>query len=195
MDTTAIAALPVPLDQAGTQILGADGVLATHLPGYEARSAQVLMTNLAGRAILEQKQALIEAGTGSGKSFAYLVPAILSGQKVIVSTDTIALQGQLINKDLPFLAQTLEPILGRKITYAIAKGRGNYFCQRNTQALLEEKAVLQESWDQDLGQLAIKEAATAFQKGDWDGDKATLKIKMPDNRWVVIAGEESCTGK
>lgn len=130
----------------------------------------------------------------SGKSFAYLIPAILSGQKVIVSTDTIALQGQLIQKDLPFLAEILKPILGREISFAIAKGRGNYFCERNTRSLVEEGLLL-ENWDRDPNHLVASSALSAFDKGEWDGDKANLKLPIPDYRWGIVAGEESCTGK
>lgn len=185
-----------PLAEAGTRILGPDGAIAQALDNYESRPAQVEMSNLVGKAIEDRLQAMVEAGTGTGKSLAYLIPAILSGEKVVVSTDTIALQQQLVDKDLPFLAKILRPVLGREIKFAIAKGRGNFLCERNTRGIVEEGALLKDAgnWDQDLGRLSANEALTAFNKGKWDGDKATLKIVMPDSRWAAISGEESCTG-
>jgi len=71
---------------------------------------------------------LVQAGTGTGKSLAYLVPAVAHGEPVVVATATIALQHQLIDRDLPRLADALEPLLGRRVTFAIAKGRSNYAC-------------------------------------------------------------------
>lgn len=184
-----------PLYEAGTQILGADGILARSLDNYEPRQAQVDMANLVGKAIGDRLQALVEAGTGTGKSFAYLIPAILSGQKIVISTDTIALQEQLVGKDLPFLARILQPVVGRPIKFAIAKGRSNFLCERNARGIAEEGALLKDAgWDSDLGKLAAGEALQAFIGNRWDGDKATLKIVMPEPRWAAIAGEESCTG-
>src|SRR5688500_7220947 len=111
----------------GEYVLGADGIIAARLPGYEARRPQIDMANVVEEAIASRRHALIEAGTGTGKSLAYLVPAIFAavrdGQRVVVSTDTIQLQEQLIQKDLPFLASVLEAELGRPIRFAMAKGR------------------------------------------------------------------------
>src|SRR5690348_7916869 len=88
-------------------ILGPDGAIARRLPGYEARPEQLRMAEAVARAIDEGGHLMVEAGTGVGKSFAYLVPAILAaaeaGKKVIVSTHTISLQEQLLDKDIPFL--------------------------------------------------------------------------------------------
>src|SRR5688572_31534810 len=77
-------------------------------------------------AISAGRHAIIEAGTGSGKSFGYLIPVLESGKTAVVSTGTIALQEQLLNKDIPFLAQAY----GREIKVALAKGRSNYICLR-----------------------------------------------------------------
>src|SRR5437868_3116240 len=77
-------------------------------------------------AIRSGRHALIEAGTGSGKSFGYLIPLLESGKTAVISTGTIALQEQLLHKDIPFLAQAY----GREIKVALAKGRSNYLCMR-----------------------------------------------------------------
>src|SRR6266511_3629215 len=93
-------------------ILGPDGAIARRLPGYESRPQQLDMAQAVAAAIAEGRHLMVEAGTGVGKSFSYLVPAILAaaGEKncrVIVSTHTISLQEQLVRKDIPFLAQVM----------------------------------------------------------------------------------------
>lgn len=171
---------------AGDEALGPDGAIARVLPGYEARRPQIEMANLVDEVLRRGGHALIEAGTGTGKSLAYLIPAILSGSKVVVSTDTIQLQEQLIHKDLPFLARAL----GRPIRYAIAKGRGNYFCERNTRTFMSE-ATLTNPLEVSLAGEALSE----FLAHTWDGDKATVKLELSDRAWSEISGEDSCTGK
>lgn len=171
------------------EILGADGLLAQALTRYEPRGAQVQMAKACAAAMEAGEHALIEAGTGTGKSYAYLIPAILSGKRVVVSTDTIQLQEQLIRKDLPFLARLLEPVLGRPIKFAIAKGRTNFLCERNAEEYLRNMA-------QDrFGCLAATKTLEQFHSQRWDGDKSTLKIAVRDGQWANICGDESCTGR
>src|SRR5687768_12798176 len=90
-------------------VLGPDGLLARRMSNYESRPQQLAMAETVAQAIAERQHAIVEAPTGVGKSFAYLVPALLhaleSGQKVVISTGTIALQEQLIEKDLPLLQE------------------------------------------------------------------------------------------
>lgn len=186
----------------GSRILGPDGILSRTLPGYEARQPQIDMADLVGATLDrglnapsgETATALVEAGTGTGKSLAYLIPAILSGQRVIVSTGTIALQQQLVGKDLPFLAEHL----GVPFTYAIAKGRGNYFCERNAFEFLEQAAILAPSEGRysKMGDDAhlVNLTRMDFEADAWDGDKSTLEQPVPDRLWASISGEESCTG-
>src|ERR1700758_1330482 len=88
--------------------LGDRGLVAAALSGHEQRPQQLAMAKLIHRGLLEQMHVLVEAGTGTGKSFAYLVPALLSGQRVVISTATLALQDQLINKDIPLLLRALD---------------------------------------------------------------------------------------
>src|SRR5690606_20836231 len=112
------------LAQAVREALGADGPLAETLPGFVARSAQQELS-AAIAAALEQRECLLaEAGTGTGKTFAYLVPALLSSMKTIVSTGTKALQDQLFHRDLPAVRNAL----GVGLRTALLKGRANYLC-------------------------------------------------------------------
>jgi len=102
------------------------GILSKTLPNYEPREGQVRMAQLVENAIKNGQTVVVEAGTGTGKTFAYLLPAILSKQKVVISTGTLNLQEQIFYKDLPFLAQKLE--LG--FQPSLMKGRTNYLCRR-----------------------------------------------------------------
>ncbi|AUX22182.1 helicase [Sorangium cellulosum] len=107
-------------------LLGPSGPLARGLAGYEDREGQLAMARAVERALTEDRILLCEAGTGTGKTLAYLVPAILSGRKVVVSTATKALEDQIFTKDLPLVAEhlRLDP------RAALVKGLGNYLCLR-----------------------------------------------------------------
>jgi len=108
------------------ELLGDDGPLAASLPHYESRPGQLQMAAAVERALADQRILLCEAGTGTGKTLAYLVPAILSGKKVVVSTATRALQEQIATRDLPLI----EEHLGLDAQAAVMKGLGNYLCLR-----------------------------------------------------------------
>lgn len=111
---------------ASTLAAAVEGVGGEHRPG-QVEMAEAVASTLAGAGHL-----LVQAGTGTGKSLAYLVPSVLHAtspeKRVIVATATLALQHQLVTRDLPRLADTLEPVLGRRPTYAVLKGRHNYVC-------------------------------------------------------------------
>jgi ATP-dependent DNA helicase DinG len=107
-------------------------IVAGSMEGYEIRPSQIEMMNACSRSIINRGTLLAEAGTGTGKTFAYLIPVIISGKKAIVSTKTINLQEQLASKDLRFLSGLKE------FSYAIAKGRGNYLCLRRFNAFRAE---------------------------------------------------------
>src|SRR5215469_17381799 len=94
--------------------------LRSALPEYEERPGQVMMAEAVARSLDSEKALFVEAGTGTGKTLAYLIPAILSGKKVIVSTATRALQEQIFEKDLPLVAQVLEPA-GYQVRAAMMK--------------------------------------------------------------------------
>ncbi|EDY87522.1 helicase c2 [gamma proteobacterium HTCC5015] len=107
-----------------SDLLGAEGPLAKVIEGYAPRDAQQQMAEAVEKAIEDIDVLVVEAGTGVGKTYAYLIPAILSGQKVIISTGTRTLQDQLYHRDLPMLLKTL----GVPLKRALLKGRSNYLC-------------------------------------------------------------------
>jgi ATP-dependent DNA helicase DinG len=106
------------------QFFSSDGDLAKVIPGYQPRAAQLEMAKAIAHAIEANQHLIAEAGTGTGKTFAYLVPAILSGKKVIISTGTKNLQDQLFNKDLPVIRKAMK----KPFIAALLKGRSNYLC-------------------------------------------------------------------
>ena len=108
------------------------------LPGFVAREGQALMASVVGEAIEDRDILVVEAGTGTGKTFAYLLPALLSGRKTIISTGTKALQDQLYHRDLPLVAR----VAGRPVTTALLKGRANYLCLHRLEQVSEPAAAL-----------------------------------------------------
>ena len=109
-----------------------DGWLSTNIQGFRPRAAQLEMAQAVGRAVKFATPAVVEAGTGTGKTFAYLVPALLSGKKTIVSTGSKNLQDQLFNRDLP----TIQKALKYKGKVALLKGRANYLCLERLDQLI-----------------------------------------------------------
>jgi ATP-dependent DNA helicase DinG len=169
-------------------ILGPDGPLARALPGYATRPQQVEMAEHVAAALAGHSQLIVEAGTGTGKTFAYLVPALLSGRKVIVSTGTRALQDQLYHRDLP----TVCSAIGRPARVALLKGRANYLCAHRLD-LAEQQAYARG---------LRKEVAVALPKvRAWShitkrGDIAELpNIGEQDPVWPwVTSTRENCLG-
>lgn len=160
-------------------VLAPDGLIAKALPGYEHRSEQLEMARAVAAAFDDRQHLLAEAGTGVGKSFAYLVPAILRAvynkQRVIVSTYTIALQEQLIQKDLPFLQQVL-PV---KFKAVLGKGRQNYLCLRRLatalkieQKLFDPKQILElhelAAWAQQTTSGCLQDVDFGVDRGVWE---------------------------
>ena len=107
-----------------SDVFSANGLLASHLPGFSYREPQQQMAELVDRVLSGGEHAVLEAGTGIGKTFAYVVPILLSGQTAIISTGTKTLQDQLFARDLPALGGAL----GRPVDIALLKGRANYLC-------------------------------------------------------------------
>src|SRR5215470_3763572 len=107
------------------EIFGHDGPLARALPDFKVRREQLRMAQGVSAALAARESLVVEAGTGTGKTFAYLVPALLSGARVLISTGTRTLQDQLFSKDLPLVAAAL----GRPAKVALLKGRSNYLCR------------------------------------------------------------------
>ncbi|NQU75038.1 MAG: helicase [Planctomycetes bacterium] len=176
-------------------ILGPAGPIASALPNYEVRPEQMTMADAVAEAFESCEHLLVEAGTGVGKSFAYLVPAIeaVSGhkQRVIVSTYTIALQEQLVGKDLPFLAEHLGR-KGNEFTAGLGKGRNNYLCMRRLEMLCQRPDKLIAS-DSELDQLQrLAEWATQTTTGS----RQEIDFTLSGALWSRICSEQgSCRGR
>src|SRR3954447_11496926 len=173
-------------------VLGPGGSVARRLPRYEARPEQVAMAEAVARAIEAPGHLLVEAGTGVGKSFAYLVPAILaaaeSEAKIVVSTHTISLQEQLLQKDLPFLRS----VMPQEFTAVLVKGRGNYISLRRLEAATA-RAGATFSQQEELDQLA--EVRLWAGRTD-DGSRADLDFRPRPSVWDAVVSENgNCLGK
>src|SRR5580700_10349879 len=121
-------------------VFNLEGPLARALPGYAFRPEQASMAAAVGRALAHTEPLIVEAGTGTGKTFAYLVPALLSGRSVIISTGTRTLQDQLFRRDVPLLARTL----GMPVKFALLKGRANYLCRHRLDLATRQRDLLGE---------------------------------------------------
>ncbi len=178
-----------------------DGPLARTVGGYEARPGQVEMALAVADAFNEERVLAVEAGTGSGKSFAYLVPAILYARanriRVIVATGTINLQEQLVAKDLPVLRHAfglLEDGDDAPFRFSHMKGRGNYLCLRRVAELLEEPEQLPLLADTDREAEAIKKII-AWSADTRDGSLSDLPFSPGYGAWDRVASDgDRCQG-
>ena len=153
------------------EIFGDTGPFATHVPGYLPRQPQIVMANAVADALSTQTTLLVEAGTGTGKTFAYLVPAIMSGRKTLVSTGTKNLQDQLFHRDLP----AVRKLLGKPVRTALLKGRSNYLCPYRLQL------------SQDEARLPTRQAVSDLQKvAAWAN-----KTKLGDIAELIDIAEDS----
>ena len=114
------------------------GPLARALPDYAYRPEQAAMAKAVGGALARLEPLIVEAGTGTGKTFAYLMPALLSGRSVIISTGTRTLQDQLFRRDVPMLAKAL----GLPAKIALLKGRTNYLCRHRLELATQQGSLL-----------------------------------------------------
>jgi ATP-dependent DNA helicase DinG len=121
-------------------VFNLEGPLARALPGYAYRPEQAAMAKAVGLALARLEPLIVEAGTGTGKTFAYLVPALLSGRSVIISTGTRTLQDQLFRRDVPLLAKAL----GLPVKIALLKGRANYLCRHRLELASQQGSLLGE---------------------------------------------------
>jgi ATP-dependent DNA helicase DinG len=159
-------------------VLGPGSPLAKALPGWEHRDGQLAMAQAVEIALEEERHLLVEAGTGTGKTLAYLVPAVLSGRKVVISTATRALQEQIFVKDLPLVAQALEPY-GVRVQAALMKGLSNYACLRRFE---EARASGTHGTDKEFARIE------AWMKETESGDRAELADLPEDARaWLSVA--------
>jgi ATP-dependent DNA helicase DinG len=171
-------------------LIAPQGAIASKLGGYESRPEQRRMTEAVGAAFNHSKLALIEAGTGTGKSLAYLVPAILwsvqNKQRVVVSTNTINLQEQLINKDLPFLKSALSSAFKA----VLIKGRSNYVCLGKIDSLEKEGDHLIDSEER-----AELKALIQWAHNTSDGSRSDLSVLPSPPVWEKVACESDNCGR
>jgi ATP-dependent DNA helicase DinG len=175
-------------DAAGAveDILGPGGALARALPGYEHRADQLELARAVARALEERRYLVAEAGTGTGKTLAYLVPAALSGRKVVVSTATKALQEQIWLRDLPLLRERC----GLEIEAAALKGRANYWCLERGERFARNPTFASREEGAHWGRLA------AWARRTTTGDRS--EVDLPDQyaAWrEVSATGETCLGR
>ena len=170
------------------RLLGPQGPLARVIAGFESRREQQHMADWVGEALATRSMLAIEAGTGTGKTFAYLVPALLSGRQVIISTGTRTLQDQLYHRDLP----TVGAALGRPARVALLKGRANYLCLHRLE--------LAESMPQLPGMPAPNARMLArirrWSRGTSTGDLAEVRSLRDTDpvRAAVTSTRENCLG-
>ncbi len=173
------------------KIFGTNGLIAKYLGDYEHRAGQIKMAEAVMRAFDEKKHLIVEAGTGTGKTLAYLVPAIAAAlgknKRVIISTGTKNLQEQLMEKDIPFL----QKIMPKKFTAAYMKGRSNYACLYKIKKA-ENQPILQ-----GLDEMDYFEEVRHWARESETGDRAELTT-LPENIsfWSRInAKSETCLGQ
>ncbi|NOX96738.1 MAG: DEAD/DEAH box helicase family protein [Nitrospirae bacterium] len=175
------------------EIFGPEGLISKSLPAYEYRPQQFRMAEAVVKAIDNKKHLIVEAGTGVGKSFSYLVPAIgyavANSERVIVSTKTINLQEQLLKRDIPFLKQ----VLPLSFKAALVKGRSNYLCLRRWERELKSK---EEGLFDNVGEARDLQMIADWLQETTDGSLSDLE-KLPSNRiWNKVCSEhDNCLGK
>ncbi len=174
-------------------ILEAYFEILSHFPGYERRKVQETMVGGVWDAFDNKRSLVVEAGTGSGKSFGYLIPAILqSSRPIVISTGTIALQEQLLFKDLPFLGESpglRDLVENGEITVKLVKGRRNYVC---IQKMLE----LERELEATSPQMRYLDFMKAELDGGWDGDRGNLDFAVAPDIWEEIQSDsDDCLGR
>ena len=185
-------------------ILGPGGAIARRLKHYEHRNEQLDLARAVASAVKDQKHLVAEAGTGVGKSFAYLVPAILHvtanqhenepvdgeeepSRRVVISTHTISLQEQLINKDLPLL----NSVIPREFTSVLVKGRGNYLSLRRFELARKRASAMFN--DTEFAQL---DELRKWTKETTDGSLSSLPFRPTGSLWDEVASDTSnCMGR
>jgi ATP-dependent DNA helicase DinG len=182
------AATPPSADDATlTAIFGEGGTLARELPGFHFRPQQLAMAQAVAQAIATRGQLVAEAGTGTGKTFAYLVPALLFGGKVIVSTGTKTLQDQLFERDLPLVRDALKV----PVTIALLKGRANYVCHHHLERASQEGRLPSRDDARHLKKII------SFARATQRGDRAEL-ADVPENATIwplVTSTRDNCLGQ
>jgi ATP-dependent DNA helicase DinG len=176
------------------QMLGLDSIIARTLPEYESRPCQIDMTQAVTNCFNNGTVGLIEAGTGTGKTLAYLIPAIhwalVNDERIVVSTNTINLQEQLILKDLPLLKRCMD----KEFTAVLMKGRNNYCCLRKADAEEKDLGLFQDGAiaDNDFNELIT---LIKWSKTTKDGSLSDLHFIPKTDVWDRLKCEsDACTG-
>ncbi len=174
--------------EALASILQPGGEFASHFPAFEHRSQQVQVLKAIAEAFNHSDHLMVEAGTGIGKSLAYLIPAadwaIKNGERVVISTNTIALQDQLISKDIPDLTQAL----GLNLHAAVLKGRGNYLCPRRLNAMRRRGP-------ETVDELRVLAKILVWRESSQSDDRSEINLNGPVERLVwsrLSAEDENC---
>jgi ATP-dependent DNA helicase DinG len=179
----------IPLDTGAMRAaLEEGGAVARRLPSYENREAQLNLMDLIIRGFNEDALVAAEAGTGVGKSFAYLLPAVsfalANDERVLISTATITLQQQLYEKDIPLVLRALNA----KVKAVLMKGRGNYLCRRRLEDALREP-LMEEEEHENLRALTLWAEKTAT------GSRSDLPFQPPEGLWSRVCSEaDMCMG-
>lgn len=172
------------------EVFARGGFISRSLTGFEVRPQQVEMARAIQRALLDGRHLAVEAGTGVGKSFAYLIPTIeiirSAGSKALISTYTITLQEQLINKDIPFLTDCVP----QTFVVALAKGRGNYLCKRRLEFALRRQRSLFDDFGSQLEQISNWAGETE------DGSLSDMPFLPTNQIWDRVKSEHgNCRGR
>jgi ATP-dependent DNA helicase DinG len=175
------------------QFFAPGGLLSRTHPAYEFRRGQLQMAQAVEQALQEKRHLIVEAGTGTGKTLAYLVPVIRSGKRVIISTGTKNLQEQLFYKDVPFLEQALckDPASGSRLSVCYMKGRNNYLCRKKLYDLTDQPVL------SGVEEIEQYRAIAAWEKTTGTGDRAEL-AELPEASvlWHKLdACAEACAGQ
>ncbi|HEU5128243.1 MAG TPA: ATP-dependent DNA helicase [Glycomyces sp.] len=195
-----ITATEVPSGVAETALEVLDAAVAA-TPGGSARDGQRRMAEAVAEAIGSGRHLLVQAGTGTGKSLAYLCAALAAGETVVVSTATLALQHQLVAVDLPRLVDAVAPVLGRRPTFALLKGRHNYICKRKMAGEEDEDEGALEGTEELKWAGRQRSFAKQVQRlYDWandtdTGDRDDLDPGVSDRAWRQASTTSSeCVG-
>ncbi|MEA4959986.1 MAG: helicase C-terminal domain-containing protein [Anaerolineaceae bacterium] len=180
---------PLPLDvDKLAETLEPGGEFSRHIPDFEHRSQQVEVLKSVAKAFSNGDHLMVEAGTGTGKSLAYLIPAacwaIQNGERVVISTNTIALQDQLMQKDIPDLVKALD----LDLHVSLLKGRGNYLCPRRLTLMRRRKL-------ETADELRVLAKVLVWLQHSASGDRAEINLNGPVERMVwsrMSAEDEGC---
>ncbi len=172
--------------------------------GGTERPGQVEMAHAVAEAVEKGEHLLVQAGTGTGKSLAYLVPAVAhameTGTPTVVATATLALQAQVVDRDMPRLAESLEPLLGRRPTYALVKGRRNYLCAHKLEGGFPDDDADTLLGVGDVDQQASRLGQEVVRLRTWaeateSGDRDELVPGVSERAWrQVSVSAEECLG-